>query len=182
MLEYVGNCNKLIDWTSLISKLENQQSAYIGPRHDVGHDVPGVEEVAKPLRDAGYKMKSEGGNASWDMYLPEKNFDKSVAEDFCRFVGMKDYINCWISRVKPGDVAPWHWDVTDDEQTLKANKDIVRYHCHISPPEPGHILIVEDTCLYNIEQGAVYKWPSRTSYHAGSNAGLVPKYIFNIWG
>ena len=63
MLEYIGNCNNLIDWTALISKLENQQSAYVGPRHDVGHDVPGVEEVAKPLRDAGYKMKNEGGNA-----------------------------------------------------------------------------------------------------------------------
>ena len=69
MLEYVGNCNDIINWTDLIKDLEKQQSAYIGPRHDVGHNVPGVEEVAQPLREAGYKMKNEGGKASWDMYL-----------------------------------------------------------------------------------------------------------------
>jgi hypothetical protein len=36
--------------------------------------------------------------------------------------------------------------------------------------------------LYNQETGATWKWPKRTAWHAGSNAGLVPKYIFNIWG
>jgi hypothetical protein len=182
MLEYVGNCKDVIDWHSVIESIEDQQSAYIGPRHDVGHHVSGVEEVAKPLREAGYKMKHEGGNASWDMYLPGTNFDKKIAEKFCEWVGMSSYINAWISRVKPGDVAPWHWDITDDEKTLEHKKEIVRYHCHISPPAPGHVLIVEDHCLYNQETGATWKWPKRTSWHAGSNAGLVPKYIFNIWG
>ena len=138
--------------------------------------------MAKPLRDAGYKMKHEGGNASWDMYLPGTNFDKDLVEKFCEWVGMESYINAWISRVKPGDVAPWHWDITDDEDTLNYKKQIKRFHCHISPPVPGHVLIIEEHCLYNQPQGAVWKWPSRTSWHAGANAGLAPKYLFNIWG
>ena len=85
MLEYVGNCKDVIDWHGVIKDIENQQSAYIGPRHDVGHHVPGVEEVAKPLREAGYKMKHEGGNASWDMYLPGTNFDKKIVEKFFKY-------------------------------------------------------------------------------------------------
>ena len=54
----MGNCKDLIDWNSVIKSIEDQQSAYIGPRHDVGHHVPGVEEVAKPLREAGYKNET----------------------------------------------------------------------------------------------------------------------------
>jgi hypothetical protein len=181
MAEFIGVC-KTVDWSALCEQLAEQEAAYIGPRHDVGHNVPGVEEVAKPLRDAGYKMVDEGGNASWDMYFPNTNFDEDIVQKFMDFVGMDSYINCWVSRVKPGDVAPWHWDITDDEETLNAGKPLVRYHCHISPPKPGHILIVEDQCLYNQEQGAVWKWPDRKSWHAGANAGLVPKYLFNIWG
>lgn len=181
MAEYIGVCDT-IDWDSVIESLVDQESAYIGPRHDVGMDVPGVQEVANPLRLAGYKMKHEGGNASWDMYLPVTNFDESVVYEFMKFVGMTEYVNCWISRVKPGDVAPWHWDITDDENTLNSMKEFTRFHCHISKPDNGHVLIVEDTCLYNQEQGAVWKWPGRKSWHAGANAGYKPKYLFNIWG
>lgn len=181
MLKFIGNCDT-IDWLSLISDLEKQQSAYVGPRHDKGDNVPGVEEVAAPLRDAGYKMKHEGGNASWDMYLPGKNFDENIVKEFMRFVGMTEYTNAWISRVKPGDVAPWHWDITDDEKTLDSKKKFDRFHCHVSPPSPGHVLIVDEHCLYNQPSGATWKWPSRKSWHAGANAGLKPKYIFNIWG
>lgn len=182
MLKHLGNCLHLINWNAVIDDLKSQECAFVGPRHDVGMDVPGVDEVAKPLRDAGYLMAHEGGNLRWDMFLPKKNFDEEIVFKFMEFVGMKEYTNAWISRVLPGDVAPWHWDVTDDENTLYANKNFDRYHCHISPPRPGHILIVEEHCLYNQPQGEVYKWPNRKSWHAGANAGLEPKYIFNIWG
>jgi hypothetical protein len=182
MAKYVGNCSEVIDWNSVIAELENQVPAYIGPRHDQGHNVPGVEEVAGPLRAAGYKMGHEGGNAQWDMFFPGTNFDPKIVDIFLEFVGLDGYTNCWISRVKPGDVAPWHWDITDDEVTLaKESKGMDRYHCHISPPTPGHILIVEDACLYLRRQGDTFKWPSRKSWHAGANAGLTPKYTFNLW-
>jgi hypothetical protein len=51
----------------------------------------------------------------------------------------------------------------------------------MSKPQFGHIFIVENNCLYNQEQGATYKWSGRKLWHAGTNCGLVPKYIFNIW-
>jgi hypothetical protein len=182
MVKFIGNCSDIIDWNSVIADLEKQEPGYIGPRHDVGYDVPGVEEVARPLRDAGYKMGHEGGNARWGMFFPGTHFDKLVVDKFLQFVGIEDYINCWISKVAPGDVAPWHWDITDDEATLALeSKGLVRFHCHVSPPTHGHIFIVEDTCLYNRAQGDVFQWPDRKSWHAGANAGLTPKYTFNLW-
>lgn len=182
MANFIGNCNHLIDWNSVIASVDNSLPAYIGPRHDVGHAVEGVTEVVKPIRDAGYKFKAEGGNASWEMHFPETQFPIEIAEKFAEFVGLDSYINCWISKVLPGDVAPWHWDITDDESTLNAGKDLKRFHCHIDTPKPGHILIVEDHFFYNEAQGNVYQWPDRKSWHAGANAGLTPKYLFNIWG
>lgn len=182
MLKFVGNCNHIINWNDVIQKINNVDPAYIGPRHDVGMDVIGVDEVGIPLRNAGYKMKSEGGNASWGMYFPGTNFDESIVQSFMSFVGMTSYINCWISRVMPGDVAPWHWDITDDEKTLSANNSLRRFHCHIDVPKPGHFFQVEDTVFFNEAQGNVYQWPDRKSWHAGANAGVEPKYLFNIWG
>ena len=179
---YIGNCSTLIDWNKVIKDIESKAPAYVGPRHDTGMDVEGVDDVISPLKNAGYEFKTKGGNAGWDMFFPVENFDVAVVKEFMSFVGMDSYINCWISRVMPGDVAPWHWDITDDEQTLNAKGNMKRYHCHIDIPKPGHVFIVEDTCLYNQEQGSVWQWPDRKSWHAGSNAGLEPKYLFNIWG
>jgi hypothetical protein len=182
MLKFIGNCNHIINWNEVIEAVDNSMPGYLGPRHDVGYAVEGVEEVARPLRNAGYKMKAEGGNASWEMHFPGRQFPQEVVEKFMDFIGMDSYINCWISKVLPGDVAPWHWDITDDENTLNAKGTIRRFHCHIDIPRPGHIVIVENTCLYNEAQGNVYEWPDRKSWHAGANAGLTPKYLFNIWG
>lgn len=182
MIKFIGNCNTLIDWNSVIEKINNVDPAYIGPKHDIGMDVPGVDEVMVPLRDAGYKSKAEGGNGAWGMYFPGTNFDEQIAQQFMKFVGMTSYINCWISKVMPGDVAPWHWDITDDEKTLEAKGNLKRFHCHIDKPRPGHYFQLEDKIFFNEAQGNVYQWPDRKSWHAGANAGLEPKYLFNIWG
>lgn len=182
MIKFIGNCNGIIDWNKVILEINNTPPAYIGPRHDVGHEVEGVDEVVQPIRDAGYKFKAEGGNASWGMFFPGEQFSKEVVDKFMKFTGMTSYINCWISKVEPGDIAPWHWDITDDEITLNATGNMKRYHCHIDIPRDGHTFIVEDKCFYNEAQGNVYQWPDRKSWHAGANAGLEPKYLFNIWG
>lgn len=180
-MKYIGNCNHLIDWEKLVNELNHIAPEYTGPRHDVGHNVPGVDEVGIPLRNAGYKFVTEGGSLGWDMFMPDKQFDRKIVEIFMEYVGLESYVNAWISRVKPGNVAAWHWDVTDDENTLNKT-DHKRFHVHISKPQPGHVFILEDNILYGREQGDTFQWPSRKSWHAGANCGLVPKYQFNIWG
>jgi hypothetical protein len=176
---YVGICD-VIDWSELILSLESQMPAYVGPRHRVGDPAPGIDDLGAMWIAAGHKTVEEGGSARWDMFLPKVNFDEEIAFKFARWVGLDDYTNCWISRILPGHMAPWHWDVTDDENTLK-NKEHDRYHCHIGEPDPAHVLIVEGQCLHNQKQGSVYKWPSRQSWHCGLNGGMKPKYLFNFW-
>lgn len=180
MLKFIGNCNHIIDWNSVIEGLTKE--AYVGPRHDVGSGVDGVDEVIVPMKHAGYVFRKDGGNAGWNMYFPGTEFPAEVAEKFMSFVGLNSFLSCWISRVDPGDCAPWHWDITDDEYTLQSKENIKRFHCHIDIPRDGHIFIVEDTCFYKEKQGNVYQWEDRKSWHAGANVGLTPKYLFNIWG
>lgn len=180
MTNFFGNCNHLINWDQVIKEIESNEPAYVGPRHREGDPVEGVDEVVGNLRKAGYRARTDGGNAGWDMYIAGVNFDDRVVKKFSEFVGLDGYTNAWIARVLPGDMAPWHWDITDDEETLsKANP--IRYHCHIQPSINGHLLVVENDFFYNTKQGDVFKWPNRKSWHCAANCSYVPFYIFNFW-
>ncbi len=181
MIKRIGNCADIIDWDSVIRHIEHQQPAYVGPSHKEGDPIPGLDGVTDMWKRAGLKTVKEGGTVEWDMFLVGVNFDQSVADKFAEFVGINNYNSCWISRINIGRFSPWHWDVHDNEIELSKRTDIKRFHCHIGKPAHGHILIVEDKCFYNQPQGEVYQWPARTSWHAGMNCGLVPKYLFNIW-
>jgi len=96
-------------------------------------------------------------------------------------VGMKTWNTAWISRIHPGKMAPLHWDVHDNEAQFMLEPDKIRFHCHITQPAFGHAVLVDNQCFYNQPQGATYKWDSRRYWHAGVNAGLGPKYLFNFW-
>jgi hypothetical protein len=181
MIEFVGNCCHIIDWNEIVESLSSQKPAYVGPRHRENDPIKGISEIAKSWNQAGYVIAADGGTAGWDMFFPERNFDQSIVETFSNFVGIKP-VSAWISRVNPGMFAPWHWDANDSEEEYNKMPNMLRFSCHVSKPSPGHVFIVEDTCLYNQAQGNIYKWPSRKSFHGGANCGLTPKYLFNIFG
>ena len=181
MIEYFGNCNNLIDWNAVIKDIENQTPAYTGPSHKEGDMIPGLNEVTDLWKKAGYVTGDKGGTVGWDMFISGENFDSDIAKKFGEFVGVENYTSCWISRIHQGMFSPQHWDVNDDEEKLSKQPDKIRFHCHIDQPRWGHVLIVEDQCFYNQPQGSIWKWSSRKLWHAGTNCGLVPKYLFNYW-
>lgn len=180
-MKRIGNCSHIIDWDEVINSLNTQVPAYIGPSHKEGDGIPGLDQVTDMWKRAGLKTVSQGGTVEWDMFLAGINFDMSIANKFAEFVGIEKFNSCWISRINIGRFSPWHWDVHDNEVELSRRADIRRFHCHIGKPTHGHVLIVEDKCFYNQPQGEIYEWPARTSWHAGMNCGLTPKYLFNIW-
>lgn len=182
-MKYVGNCKSVINWDEVIESIKDSAPSYIGPSHKEGDGIPGLDEVTDLWKQAGFKTIHEdpNGTVGWDMFLSGKDFDERIAEKFIDFVGLKSYSSCWISRINVGMMAPWHWDVNDDEERLSLEEDKRRFHCHIGKPKHGHILLLGDNCLYNQEQGSVYEWDSRKEWHAGMNCGLEPKYLFNIW-
>jgi hypothetical protein len=99
MLERVGNCSKIIDWNEVIKEIAEQRPAYIGPSHKEDDPIPGLKEVTDLWKRSGFKTVADGGTVEWDMFLPHTNFNISIAEKFCEFVGLKTYTSCWISRI-----------------------------------------------------------------------------------
>ena len=175
-IKHLGICNT-IDWDSVIDQCASVDPEYVGPSHKRGDTVPGLDPILDMWEQAGYKTVHEGGTAGWDMFIPGKQFDQSIVDAWNEFYGL-DCKNVWISRIHPGRFAPIHWDVHDNEESIP---DCPRYHCHIGSPQWGHIFIAGNETFYNIPQGATYEWVDRKLWHAGTNCGTVPKYIWNAW-
>mgnify|MGYP001076121891 FL=1 len=176
MVRSIGICNT-IDWNSVINDCANNAPEYVGPSHKRGDNLPGLDPILDMWEEAGYKTVAQGGTAGWDMFIPGKQFDQSIADEWNKHYKL-DCKNIWISRVWPGRFAPIHWDVHDNEANLP---ECPRYHSHIGKPQWGHIFIVDDKCLYNRPQGETFRWENRKLWHAGTNCGLTPKYIWNAW-
>jgi hypothetical protein len=186
MIEYIGNSSEVIDWNDVISNIErcgftSHPGPFTGPSHKAGDPIPLLNEVTDIWTNEGYKCVKDGGSVEWDMFFPGVHFDQSIVDKFVKYFGIENYDSAWISRVWPGNFAPMHWDVNNNEAELLKLPNRQRWHANISKPAFGHIFIVDDVCLYNKEQGSTYKWDDRRYWHAGSNIGLVPKYQFNLW-
>lgn len=174
MLKNLGNCSDLINWSKILSELENQEPGYVGPRQSL--DDPSVDFIAKIWKECGYKAVKDGGSAQWAMYFPQQHFDIDVVHKFANFVGMDGWNSAWISKILPGHCAPWHVDLQSN-----VTKTPRRIHCHIDTPDIGHILIIGDRHLINQPQGETYEWIDPKEWHASSNIGKKPAYLFNIY-
>jgi hypothetical protein len=88
----------------------------------------------------------------------------------------------FISEVMPGQCVPYHWDVEDHEEEWLKIGPLVRYVCFVDKPKFGHVLIVDQECFYNAEQHQIYQWNNYRDYHAGTNCGSKPYYLFHFLG
>lgn len=180
MTKFVGNTGSLIDWKVIVDSLETQEPGYIGPRHSKDDDIEGIKEMSRLWDKAGFKLLKDGGTAGWDMFFPGVHFDKDIEDRFSKFVNVET-LSCWISRIHPGNMTPWHWDCNDKEDEY-SKLNTARFVCHISEPNDGHIVMIEDLCIYNQDVGNVWQWTSRNDWHGGINIGLTRKYLFNFFG
>ena len=87
-----------------------------------------------------------------------------------------------ISRVDPGYMAPWHWDVDDNEQAYLQKGEIKRYSITMCSPTMGHIFVIGDDYIYGAPEGSIFKWNDHRAWHTGINAGMTPKFTFHILG
>ena len=181
MSQYIGNTNNIVHWQDIILSLEKKTPAYVGPRHTDHDPIIGIIDIFSGWRKAGYVLAADGGTCGWDMFFVNTHFDQSIVDSMSEFLKIKP-VSAWISRVNPGMFAPWHWDANDSEELYSALPDMVRFNCFISNKAPGHSFIVDNICIHDYQQGDVYQWSSRKSWHAGANFGYTPKYVFNIFG
>jgi hypothetical protein len=129
------------------------------------------------LKLAGY----DNNAVEYRHYQSGKHFDSDVSNVLGKLVSATPLM-CWISEIRPGKCTPWHWDINPWEEEHKKLGQLVRYFCFLSKPAPGHIFVTEQDAYYNESQGAIYKYADVRDWHAGTNVGLVPKFLLTFTG
>jgi hypothetical protein len=179
--DYLGNIKDIFNCEELIDQIKDRQgeihrSNINLPPDNIEYDNHLV--LKRMATEAGY---DENNAMEFHHYKPEVDFDNKFVEIFSNFVKATPLV-VFVSRINPGKCVPWHWDIDPYEGENIKKGELVRYHMHLSNPQPGHVFILEDHAFYYVDQGSVYQWHDRKSWHAGSNCGLVPKYLFSFKG
>lgn len=170
-VEYLGNCANLINFDNLIKNLGVADS--IGPTASIDDD--NISEIARLWNSTGYDTSVKTGTVRWNMYYPDSSFDKSILSKILDFTKISHYSSAWISQINPGYCAAPHYD--------RYPVDITPYrlHIHLEDSHMGHIFYVGNTYLTDYKQGDIFKWKNPNAWHAGTNIGLKPKFMFNLY-
>lgn len=166
----------MIDWESITNNLTDGVDI-TADKSKWNLSTPGYLEIYKTWEDGNFNMSS----IKWTNFYPGTHFDQSIEEQVAVELGITS-LRSWISRIDPGYCAPWHWDVDDNEAEYASKGVIQRYSIFIKKPKPGHIFIISDRAYVNQRIGTIVKWPNYRDWHAGSNVGTEPKYMFHIIG
>jgi hypothetical protein len=193
--KYITNTGKLIDWDQVILDLEKRSGVtYIG---DDGYENEETYEMIEKNGEQLLEYANLRGEESeiykafenskeslmFTAFISGKDYEKEIDEKIQNLLGCKIYLS-WISKVNPGKCVAPH---VDDEEVYSVRKrfkeeQIVRYHIHISKPNMGAALFVENDCYAYEKQGNVYQWESADNLHCGINAGIKPKYVLHLIG
>jgi hypothetical protein len=182
-MKYIGNTGTLINWDIIIESLKGQSPAHTGPDNSLEDpdNMIGFQEIVDKWNSVGVKTLSQGGTNNWEMYLPIENFDKSVVDTFSNYVSANTLF-AWIANIHPGCMAHWHWDTSSKEDIFDNIPNIVRYSCFITKPHPGHVFMTSDNVVGYVDQGDIYQWPDRKTWHGGINFGFEEKYTLHFIG
>ena len=177
-MNLIGNTSTAIDWDTVISKCQQSQGTRLVYNQKCFPKTKDFERLDSLWQTAGYEY--DNSSVEWINYFPE-DFGKDIVEQFQTIVGANPWM-AWISRIRPGKMAPWHFDAHQNLDQLLALGNPVRYTCYIQEPQHGHVSIVGEHSVYRPAKGAIYQWPTYDAWHCGMNGGLVDKYMFNYWG
>jgi hypothetical protein len=175
---YVGNCQTEFNCDELVSQLQTQQVAPSHGHMELDPNNPLYDEYVhqtKMLSTAGYNEQV----VEYRHYKCGEHFSRDIEISLGKIVGATPLM-CWISEIRPGKCTPWHWDINPWEEEHKKLGELVRYFCFISAPQPGHIFVTEHDAYYNEPQGSIYQYDDIHTWHAGSNVGLVPKFLLTL--
>lgn len=169
----------MLNWNELLDSLKGKQGEAKVPSEQFYQNTDGrFNEMIQTWKDAGYdKLDS----VEWINYYPEKDFDILYVEQFADHVNA-ECARAWVSKIRPGKMAPFHQDIDDNIEEYLAKGQLVRYSVFISNPQPGAVFLFKDRVFHLQEQGTVVEWPDYLEWHAGTNCGLRDKYMFHFLG
>lgn len=184
MKNYIGNCIDRIDCDALINTIkEHNVVPHCGHRTvDLNDEFyQEYSEQASISRDAGYDSTDA---VEFRHYYAGQHFDREIAHEFGRIVDAEPIFTlpAYVSEIRPGKMAPWHWDINPMIAEHSKLGELVRFICFISKPKVGQVFMIEEDCFYYEPQGSIYQYPKLESWHAGSNAGLESKFLFTFTG
>jgi hypothetical protein len=187
MAKLGGTTQGLIDWDKVIADIQphtgdhNTVTSVVNRSEaEAVQDIDllnSYREVIGTWEKAGYDLTK----IEWWDYYPGEHFDVEVQNVFAKMFNIKPR-RVFVSKVMPGRMVPYHWDVEDKEKEWLSEGSLVRYVCFVDEPKFGHVLILEDEAFHNIERGTIYEWNSYRSHHAGVNGGAGPQYLFHFLG
>lgn len=189
MPKYVGTTENIIDWDPIIQICKASDTGDFNSVKTVvdrseSHWQQDLEllgsyrEVIKLWQDAGYDLSK----IEWYDYYPGKHFDIEVQNKFADIVNA-DPRRVFVSELWPGRCVPKHWDVEDKEKEWLAEGKLKRWVAFIDKPRAGHVLLFENCdAFYNIPQHEIWEWDDYKNWHAGTNCGFEPYYLFHFLG
>lgn len=174
---YLNTFNRL-DWNEVIISISNQLGTAITPDPKIWNlENPEYKKIYEMWQDANFNNAS----IKWINYYPNLNFSEDVTNSVAKYLRINVH-RSWISRIDPGYYAPWHWDIDEDEKEYLSKGQPKRYSIMMNPPSMGHILILGKDYIFDVPQGAIFKWYNYKNWHSGINAGLTPYYMLHILG
>lgn len=196
----------IIDWDSVIKQISNVTGSVRSPNDTIDsnktdfktyneiiaagrnpHDYvrPAFVEMIRNLIESGYDLDTvvfENYYPDLKQYSPNTHFSKEAVEDFQNLVGY-EIRDCWISKVYPYSIVPFHKDEYDQEYNeIDSKKDLVRFMVYIDKPIKNQIFIIDDCFLEDIDQHTVIKWNSDKSTHAFINCSPYDNFLFHFLG
>jgi hypothetical protein len=177
-MNLLTNTNNQIDWETVLKKCKLSTGTTMRYNLECFPDTPEFSELDKLWQNAGYSRNQS--SIEWTNYFKE-DFGQEVVDVFQNIVQAKPLM-AWVSKIRPGHMAPWHYDAHQHIEEFKKQGNLVRYTCYIQEPQHGHISIVGESAIYKPAKGSIYQWPTYDEWHCGINGGLTDKYMFNYWG
>lgn len=165
----------MINWDKVIADLPSVGTVVSTSPDRWDLSNPEYLKIYNQWKQADFNMDA----IQWTNYYPGKHFDQIIIDELATELKVTT-IRAWISCIDPGYMAPWHWDVDDNEAEYLKNGEISRYSCFIEQPAHGHIFILGDDYYFNQPQGTIVKWKNYKEWHSGINAGLTPKYMLHL--
>lgn len=166
-------------WDEILEEISNREGDPRTYGVDFYINADGrFNEIIEMWKQAGY---DKSGTVEWINYYPGKDFSKQVIIDFEQLVGYK-CAKAWISKVRPGCYAPYHWDIDDHEEEYLSQGELKRWSVIVSKSQKGQVFIIEDKVVHLAPQGTVIEWPTHRAWHGGGNCSFEPKYMFHFLG
>lgn len=160
-MKLISNCAEWID-DDLLHFLDTSEKGKLISYTDEYKD----HELTKLWMSKGYNLKS----VSYSFFFPE-DFDRDIELPNI----LSDAKEFWVSKLKPGDHIPYHYDI------FKHPLDNVnRYWMALQDHQQGHIFIYKDKIFKDYKKGDIFQFDRANDWHGACNLGFSNKLTFQF--